>query len=69
MTLIESIRAAQIADTAFERALQKAGYKSRWDWHKASDPRAELLAAYHAKVHADKVMHNAFEANRLRVDK
>ena len=64
MTLAEAIQAAYAADDAFQAAIETAGYKSRWDWHKRFDGRP--LQAYEAKVNADAAMHAAFEADRGR---
>jgi hypothetical protein len=61
--LKEAIEAAQIADDAFEAAIKAAGFKSRWDWFLRGAP-ASLVAAYNAKVAADKIMHEKFAANR-----
>ena len=70
MTLIEianealanAIAKANAADDYFESAIRAAGYKSRWDWKVMVDERP--LAAYLAKVKADKDMHEAFEKTR-----
>ena len=68
MTLAETIAAAQAADDAFQAAIEAAGYKSRWDWPMRGRDKAPgaLLAAYEAKVAADQLMHEAFEASRRK---
>jgi hypothetical protein len=58
----EAMRDAGIADQAFETAIKKAGFKSRWDWFLRDAPDS-LRDAYNLKVAADKRMHEAFTAS------
>lgn len=54
-------------DEQFEKAVRKAGFKSRWDWDStlpSQDPTGEIKAAYAAKVKADEAVHEAWEASR-----
>lgn len=62
MKLTDAIKAASAADEAFDAALRAAGYANRFAWDKAKDDRP--MAAYQAKVEADKVMQRAFEVSR-----
>lgn len=51
--LQEAIEAAQINEAAFDAAIKKAGYKSRFDWFlRGAEP--SLQEAYNAKVAAHK---------------
>jgi hypothetical protein len=60
--LSDYIMEALAADDAFARAIVAAGYSSRWDWNKSKDDRP--MAAYLAKVAADKAAHEAWELSR-----
>jgi hypothetical protein len=64
MTMLQdAIRKALEADVAFEVAIQRAGYKSRWAWSAASlDTRP--LDAYRRKVACDRDLDRAFADQR-----
>lgn len=60
-----AVKAAGVADDAFEAAVHAAGYKSRWHWNHHLDVGTEdLRAAYRAKITADNAMHAAFVRSR-----
>lgn len=64
--LIDACAAANQADNAYSAAVAKAGYKSRWDvpYPKDRTVPVEVTMAYHQKLIADGIMHNAFERAR-----
>jgi hypothetical protein len=60
-SIAEAYAAAGRADAAFQEAIERAGYSSRWD---IPHRKVVLLDEYAAKVAADHQMHLAFAANR-----
>lgn len=56
--LSDYIMEAIAADDAFEAAIKKAGFKSRWERSFTELPE------YHAKLAADKAAHEAWERSR-----
>ena len=63
MTIVDAIKAAQVACDAFSDAVRKAGYKSRWDridWESHPDLKAARQAHWDAGIE----LHEAFTRQR-----